>query len=80
MNKPYAIKTRMLEGGGNINGSLLTAGLIDELSLLILPLADGAANTPTTFEIADNLQKKSAQQLKILDIKKLEHDVIWLRY
>lgn len=42
----FDIRTLMLEGGGNINGSLLNAGLIDEVSLLVLPLADGAANTP----------------------------------
>jgi riboflavin biosynthesis pyrimidine reductase len=76
----FNIKTLMLEGGGNINGSLLNAGLIDEVSLLVLPLADGTANTPTTFEVAGYLPKKTAKQLKLLDIKRLDHDVIWLRY
>jgi len=76
----FQIKTLMLEGGGNINGSLLNAGLIDEVSLLVLPLADGTANTPTTFEVGDYLPKKPARQLKVLDIKKLDDDVIWLRY
>ena len=76
----FKIKTLMLEGGGSINGSLLNAGLIDEVSLLILPLADGTANTSTTFDVGDYLPKKPAQQLKLLEVKKLEHDVIWLRY
>jgi riboflavin biosynthesis pyrimidine reductase len=76
----FKIRTLMLEGGGNINGSLLNAGLIDEVSLLVLPLADGTTNTPTTFEVGDYLPKKPAQQLKLLDIRKLGHDVIWLRY
>lgn len=31
----------MLEGGDGINGSFLRAGLIDEVSLLIAPVADG---------------------------------------
>jgi riboflavin biosynthesis pyrimidine reductase len=76
----FKIRTLMLEGGGNINGSLLNAGLIDEISLLVLPLADGTANSPTTFEVGDYLPKKPAQRLKLFDIKKLEDDVIWLRY
>ena len=76
----FNIKTLMLEGGGIINGSMLNAGLIDEVSLLILPIADGAANTPTTFEVSKLLPKKSARQLKVLSVKQLDLDVIWLRY
>jgi riboflavin biosynthesis pyrimidine reductase len=76
----FNIKTMMLEGGGKINGSVLNAGLIDEISILVLPLADGAANASTTFEVGDNLPKKAAQPLKLLNIKQLAHDVIWLRY
>lgn len=76
----FGIKTLMLEGGGHINGSLLSAGVVDELSLLILPLADGSTGTPTTFEVGEEFRKKTAYELKLHDIKKLEHDVIWLRY
>ncbi len=76
----FRIRTLMLEGGGNINGSLLNAGLIDELSLLIIPIADGTPGNATTFEVADYLSKKGARQLKLIDVTKLEHDVIWLRY
>ena len=43
----FQIKTLLLEGGGKINGEMLRAGLIDELSLLIAPIADGANGTPT---------------------------------
>ena len=76
----FKIQTLMLEGGGHINGSLLHAGLIDELSLLILPLADGSAGAPTTFEVGGFLPKREAQQLQLLEIKKLEHEVVWLQY
>jgi riboflavin biosynthesis pyrimidine reductase len=76
----FKIKTLMLEGGAHINGSLLHAALIDELSLLILPLADGSPKTPTTFEVSEYLAKSEASKLKLTDVKKLEHDVVWLRY
>jgi riboflavin biosynthesis pyrimidine reductase len=76
----FRIKSLMLEGGGHINGSFLNAGLIDELSLLFLPLADGTTNSPTVFEVGNYLPRKSAQQLKLLDIQKLAYDVLWLRY
>jgi 2,5-diamino-6-(ribosylamino)-4(3H)-pyrimidinone 5'-phosphate reductase len=41
IGKIFGVKTLMLEGGGKINGTMLRAGLIDELSLLIAPVADG---------------------------------------
>lgn len=37
-------------GGGHINGSLLNAQLIDEVSLLIIPIAGGAETFSTLFE------------------------------
>jgi riboflavin biosynthesis pyrimidine reductase len=76
----FNIQTLMLEGGGGINGSLLNAGLIDEISLLILPIADGTINTATTFDVADYLPKKDTHDLKLLNIQKLDHGVVWLTY
>jgi riboflavin biosynthesis pyrimidine reductase len=32
----------LVEGGGNVNGSLLAAGVVDEISLLVAPAIDGA--------------------------------------
>jgi riboflavin biosynthesis pyrimidine reductase len=80
LNELFAIETLMLEGGGNINGSLLNAGLIDELSLLILPIADGTVNSSTTFEVAAYLPKHGVNDLKLIDVQKLRNDVLWLRY
>lgn len=76
----FPIKTLMLEGGGYINGSLLNAGLIDELSLLMLPIADGTPKSPTTFEVSEYLSKAPATLLKLTQVKRLENDVVWLKY
>lgn len=76
----FPIKTIMLEGGGHVNGSLLNEGLIDELSLLIIPIADGTPKSPTTFEVSEYLQKKTASKLHLTGVKQLEVDVVWLKY
>lgn len=76
----FPIRTIMLEGGGHINGSLLKEGLIDEISLLILPIADGTPNTPTTFELGGVLNGHAAASLTLNDVQRLEHDVLWLKY
>jgi riboflavin biosynthesis pyrimidine reductase len=41
LNKELGIKRLELNGGGVTNGSFLRAGLIDEISLAILPAVDG---------------------------------------
>ena len=46
LSADFGIRRLLLEGGGGINGSFLVAGLIDEISLLILPVADGTTPAP----------------------------------
>ncbi len=43
----FGINKVRIDGGGKVNGSFLKAGLIDELSLVIVPIADGSIGTPT---------------------------------
>lgn len=76
----FKINTVMLEGGGHLNGSLLNEGLIDEISLLLLPVADGTPKTPTVFEVSEYLHKNPATHLSLTEVQHLEHDVLWLKY
>jgi riboflavin biosynthesis pyrimidine reductase len=69
-----------LEGGGCLNGSFLNAGLIDEISLLLLPIADGTPNTQTVFEVSHPLRKNPATHLHLAEVHPLEDDVLWLKY
>jgi riboflavin biosynthesis pyrimidine reductase len=80
LHEHFKIEILMLEGGGHINGSLLSSGVVDELSLLILPLADGTTGTPTTFEIQKHSKPSLAREMKLHSVQKLAHDVVWLRY
>ncbi|MBN9381978.1 MAG: RibD family protein [Chitinophagaceae bacterium] len=79
LNKLFGIKKLMLEGGGGLNASFLRAGLIDELSVLYLPLADGTAGAPSLFDHFPDVRKK-ASKLRLLSVKKLQYDVLWTRY
>ena len=40
LRERFGIKRLLLERGGETNGSFLRAGLVDELSLLLTPVAD----------------------------------------
>jgi riboflavin biosynthesis pyrimidine reductase len=72
----FGIKRLLLEGGGGINGSFLSAGLIDEISLMILPVADGVDGAPTLFDRASG----SGVGLTLQSVDRLEDGILHLRY
>ena len=74
----FRIRKLLLEGGGKINGSFLAADLIDELSVLIAPVADGGVETPTLFDAKSG--RGVARALRLISVKRLRGDLIWLRY
>ena len=74
----FGIRKLLLEGGGKINGSFLAAGLIDELSILIAPVADGGVGTPTLFDAKSG--RGVARALRLISVAKLRGNLVWLRY
>ena len=76
----FSINTLLLEGGGKINGSMLAAGLVDEISLLLAPVADGVLETPTLFDVEQALPQRIPARLKLLAVEKRTDDILWLRY
>lgn len=76
----FDIETLMLSGGGFINWSFLQAGLVDELSLLIAPVADGETDTVTLFEKSDHLPATAPVEFALEGVEKTRGDSLWLRY
>jgi len=72
------VRTPMLGGGGGINGSFLRAGLIDEVSLLVAPVADGRLGTPTLFDVEE--EGAGPRRLVLDGVERRPGDVLWLRY
>ena len=54
----FGIETVRIDGGGHVNGSFLKAGLIDEFSLVLAPLADGTTGSPSVFEVEEGYGNK----------------------
>ena len=74
----YGVRTLMLEGGGRINGGMLRAGLIDEVSLLIAPVADGRMGRPALFDVDD---ESMAPKTLVLDtVERRANDILRLHY
>ncbi|WP_233583598.1 dihydrofolate reductase family protein [Corallococcus sp. CA053C] len=78
LGRAFGIKTVLLEGGGGINGSLLAAGLIDEVSLLVHPTADGNPGTPSLFDRPQ--ASGTGVALELTRVEQLDAGLVWLKY
>jgi riboflavin biosynthesis pyrimidine reductase len=82
LNHELGIKRLLLEGGGRANGSFLRAGLVDELSLAIVPAVDGAKGAPHIFDSETELAGPTAPltAMTLKDCQVLDGGAVWLRY
>jgi 2,5-diamino-6-(ribosylamino)-4(3H)-pyrimidinone 5'-phosphate reductase len=74
----FGARTLMLEGGGRINGGMLRAGLIDEVSLLVAPVVDGRIGTPALFDVVGD--DVTPWRLALEAVDRRDDDLLWLRY
>jgi len=75
----FGIRTLLLEGGGHINGAFLQAGLVDEVSLLLVPGIDGRHDIPAIFDgVAP--ARHTAIPLKLKSVEQRKGDALWIRY
>lgn len=72
-------KRLIVEGGPHVSGSFLNAGLVDEVSVLLLPLIDGRGEHPASFEVSAHAWKQPAY-LKLNSAEVQEGGGVWLRY
>lgn len=80
LKRLFGIGTLLLEGGGIVNGSFLQEGLIDEISLVVIPEAECSGKAISLFQTgkyqADNTIDAS---FRLKDAKKLDGG-LWLTY
>jgi riboflavin biosynthesis pyrimidine reductase len=80
LRKLFGIKKARIDGGGHVNGSFLKAGLIDEFSHIVMPVADGTMDGPTVFETDGAKGKMIPKKLQLKSVKRLDGGVLWVRY
>jgi 2,5-diamino-6-(ribosylamino)-4(3H)-pyrimidinone 5'-phosphate reductase len=79
LSEHFGIKTLLLEGGGHINGAFLQAGLVDEVSILLVPGIDGRHDIPAVFD-GVSPSRKDAVPLKLKSVEQRKNDTLWIRY
>ena len=77
----FGVNKLLLEGGGIVNGSFQEAGLIDEISLVVIPAVETSEQAIPLFQTSKHTSadsKSAAFQLKAAE--KLDNGSIWLTY
>jgi hypothetical protein len=81
LNRELGIARLLVEGGGGVNGAMLRAGLIDELSIVITAALDGSSGAPTVFNSGDtDLGPAPLAHMTLKSHTVLENGALWLRY
>jgi riboflavin biosynthesis pyrimidine reductase len=72
----------MLGGGGTVNWSMIQAGLVDEVSVMVDPSADGSRETQTLFMQADGLSTTDPVRFHLKGMERVgtAGEQVWLRY
>jgi 5-amino-6-(5-phosphoribosylamino)uracil reductase len=76
---PLGIGHLLLEGGGELNFSMLQAGLIDELYLTVCPFVFGGRTAPTSFDGA-GFTRDQVRKLALRSQRVSTRGEVFLRY
>lgn len=75
----HKIKVIRVDSGGILNGVLLKADLVDEVSILVHPQLAGNQSR-SFFRLTDNNLLYEAINLKLIKAKNIKRSIVWLRY
>lgn len=78
LQSSFDIQKILLEGGGSFNGALMAQGLVDELSLLLIPRVLNKKEAPSLFDMVTNEVHTTDYTLE--NVEKLNNGVLWLQY
>jgi 2,5-diamino-6-(ribosylamino)-4(3H)-pyrimidinone 5'-phosphate reductase len=75
----YRVREVRVDAGGTLNGLLLGAGLVDELSLVLVPELAGA-DQAAAVHLVEGLTSADAPRLTLAAVERLADSHLWLRY
>ncbi len=75
----FGIDRVLLAGGGVTNQAFAAEGLIDELSIVLAPTADGESGAASLFETG-GFSSAAPMAFSLESAEVVERDTLWLRY
>ena len=80
LNARYGVKAIRVDSGGILNGVLLRAGLVDEVSVIVDPCLTGGTTPRSMFVAPDLTSAEGIIPLKLAHVENVRGDTVWLRY
>ncbi len=75
----FGINRLAIVGGGHINAAFLTAGLLDEVSLMVGADIDGRKGMTAVFDGIEDSNYPTTV-LKLADVRRVGENTVWMRY
>jgi 2,5-diamino-6-(ribosylamino)-4(3H)-pyrimidinone 5'-phosphate reductase len=80
LNARFGVTVIRADSGGTLNGALLRAGLVNEISLLIHPMLAGGTSPRSLFQAPDLAPGVAGIACRLKHLERLGNDVVWLIY
>jgi len=76
----FGARVVRVDSGGTLNGALLRAGLVDEVSVLVHPSLVGGESPRTMYRAPDLTSAEGVIPLRLIHLETLPDQALWLRY
>jgi len=80
LNTRFGVQSVRVDSGGILNGVLLRAGLVDEVSVLIDPCIVGGTSPRTGFVAPDLTSPEGIIRLRLIHTEQVQENIVWLKY
>jgi 2,5-diamino-6-(ribosylamino)-4(3H)-pyrimidinone 5'-phosphate reductase len=80
LHERYGVKVVRVDSGGILNGVLLRAGLVDEVSVVISPELVGGTSARSLFVAPDLTSSEGVIPLRLTHVEEFKGGFVWLRY
>ena len=75
LRKKWKVRRLLCEGGGELNGALFKAGLVNEIHLTLCPIVLGGRNAPTLADGAGVAKLADAARFRLASMKRRGSDL-----
>lgn len=80
LNLHFHVRTVLVDSGGTLNGVLMRAGLVDEVSVLIHPYLIGGTSPRSFLRGPDPQEGQAPAMLRLIHMEQVREHLVWLRY
>lgn len=76
----YGVRAIRTDTGGALTGALFRAGLVDEVSVMVIPTLVGGVTPRGIYTAPDLASEAGVQRVRLLGVERRRGDTVWLRY